>query len=601
MAYETNAYSIYPSMTIPGQGRGSTEGSGYPEYGNTPTPDVPDPAEARARAYARLQSVYQRALGRQGTDSEFESHLGGAYDSQTVDAAVARIENSPEAQAYKARQQASPPASPAPPRPPAPAAAPSAPAAAPRAAVSPASAMGVSFGTSAGSSVPTGYYSPEQVGTFFQSQYGRAATQQDVDRFRAASGYSGNGPISAQQYQLGMQALSGFLQQEGNLGAVYMPGPVAQPGAPQNFQTSIQQGQQLVGQYQAPAAATTPFQAPASQAANYAQQQQLINQLQAQRMGSFAAPEAGPAPDFAQQLALLNQLQAAQVEGFQAPDAVAQAERNRVLAAIIGQPDVFGAQQQAQMAEQQKEQLLGQQREAEARLGQLMAARGLSSRGGLDLAGQLGLQENLVAGLLAGQRDIALRAAEANRAAQLQAVQAVTGAQQADAARAAQAYQAALAGSEFNRASRQAALTGQQNLAQQQMSLDQQRFQQALGGFGANLQANEFNLGAARAALAGASALGAQEFAQAQQAYQMAQQQAQQGFQNYLAQASLGLQGVSLAEQAELARQQQQRADYENYINYLLRARAQEQGYGLDLRRLGLEEQEFQNRLYGLT
>ena len=551
----------------------------------------------------------------------------------------------------------------------------------PRAAASPAPSAQPTQQTAAPQS-----YSPEQAATQFQSMYGRAPSQQDIQRFQAASGWSGQGNISQQQFQQGMQAMGGFMQQEGNLGAV----PLVQPSAPgqyQTFEQSRQQGQQLVGQYQ-PTAQTqqlqgqagqtvtglmqggpSTFQAPGGQQANYAQQQQLVNQMQGMQQGPFQAPTGGPAPDFGQQQQLIGQLQSGQapqanqalmqqqrgainqVQGmqagpFQAPEAVAQAERNRVLQAVIGQPEVFGAAQQAQMAEQQKEQLGQQAREAENRLSQLMAARGLSARGGQELLGQLDIQRDMQSNLLAGQRDIALRAAEANRASQLGAIQAVTGAQQADMARAAQGFQTglegqrfnlgaqqtaaqlagqagaqefgqALAGAEFTRGGQQAALAGQQNLAGQQMALNQQNFQQALGGFGANLQANQFNLGAQQAALEGASGLGQQQFGQGLQAFQanlgaqgqfanqqlnaaqLANQMGQQGFQNYLAQQQLGLQGFGAAEAANLARAQFDQGNYMDALRYNLQARGQEQNYGLGLRNQGLSEQELMSALYG--
>ena len=527
---------------------------------------------------------------------------------------------------------------------------------------------------------------PGQAAAQFQSQYGRAPTQQDVQRFQQASGWSGQGTISQQQYQQGMNAMSGYMQQEGNLGAV----PFAQPGQPgqmQSFDQSRQQGQQLISPYQAnPATAQGQQQAanfsqylmsqqapqytgPAGQQANYAQQQGFVDQMGRMQQGQFQAPTGGPTPDFTQQQSLINQVQGVagpqvnqglqnqqqaainQVQGmnagpFQGPEAVAMNERNRTLQAIMGAPDVFGAQQQAQMAEQQKEQLTQQARESENRLSQLMAARGLSARGGQDLMGQLDIQRDLQSNLLAGQRDIALRSAEANRAAQLGAVNAVIGAQQADMARAAQGFQTNLAGQQFNlgaqqtaaqlagqagqqqfqqglagaeftRAGQQAALAGQQNLANQQMDLNQQNFQQALGGFGANLQANQFNLGAAQAAQQAAAGLGQQQFAQGLAGQQfnlqalgqqqqaglaganLANQMGQQGFQNYLAQQGLGLQGFGMAEQAAAARAQLGQQNYMDALNYNLRARGQEQDYALGLRRQGATEQDLMARLYG--
>lgn len=465
-------------------------------------------------------------------------------------------------------------------------------------------------------------YTPEQAATNFQSQYGRAPSQQDIQRFQSASGWGGQGNISQQQYQQGMQTMGGFMQQEGNLGAAQMA-QVGQPGQVQTFEQSRQQGQQLVGQYQ-PSQQTQQLQNQAGQTA--------MNLMQQGPM-QFQAPTGGPTPDFTQQQQLIGQLQGGQapqtnqalmqqqrgainqIQGmqagpFQAPEAVAQAERNRVLQAVMGLPEVFGQQQQAQMAEQQKEQLLAQQKEAEGRMSQLMASRGLSARGGADLGAQMGLQENLMSGLLAGQRDIALKSAEANREAQLGAIQAVTGAQQADMARAAQGFQTGLEGQRFNLGAQQtaaqlagqagqqefqqalqsgqfgregqlAALQGAGNLAGQQMAQNQQQFQQGLGTFQANLGAQG-------------------QFGQQQlNAAQLANQMGQQGFSNYLAQTGLGLQGFGAAEAANMARAQFGQQNMMDALRYNLQARGQEQNYGLGLRNLGLGEQELMSALYG--
>lgn len=514
-------------------------------------------------AYQAMQGAYQRHLGRPGSVAEYESHLNKGYDPQSLQRGFQNIQYSQEAQ--QRQQQTAP-----------------------------------------------GSIDATQAATQFQSMYGRAPSQQDIQRFQAASGWSGQGPISQQQYQQGMQAMSGFMQQEGNLGAVQMA-QVGQPGQVQTFEQSRQQGQQLVGQYQ-PSQQTQQLQGQAGQTA--------MNLMQQGPM-QFQAPTGGPTPDFTQQQQLISQLQQGQapqsnqalmqqqrgainqIQGmqagpFQAPEAVAQAERNRVLQAVMGQPEVFGQQQQAQMAEQQKEQLLAQQKEAESRMSQLMASRGLSARGGADLGAQMGLQENLMSGLLAGQRDIALKSAEANRAAQLGAIQAVTGAQQADMARAAQGFQTGLEGQRFNLGAQQtaaqlagqagqqefqqalqsgqfgregqlAALQGAATLANQQMAQNQQQFQQGLGAFQANLGAQG-------------------QFGQQQlNAAQLANQMGQQGFSNYLAQTGLGLQGFGAAEAAAMARAQFGQGNYMDALRYNLQARGQEQDYAL--------QQAQQNRL----
>ena len=73
----------------------------------------------------------------------------------------------------------------------------------------------------------------------------------------------------------------------------------------------------------------------------------------------------------------------------------------------------------------------------------------------------------------------------------------------------------------------------------------------------------------------------------------------QQGFQNYLAQQQLGLQGFGAAEAANMARAQFDQQNYLDTLRYNLQARGQEQNYGLGLRNQGLSEQELMSALYG--
>lgn len=536
--------------------------------------------------------------------------------------------------------------------------------------------------------LPTTPTNVNQFQRWVQTTYGTQGTPQQLQQIAEMVGITDPNNITPQQMQQAQAAMASLMQQQGNLGAIYMPGIPNAPGPMQNITTSMQQGRDLIGPAYQP-----------SQQAQDAQTQAYRTTLAMQQQGpmTFQGPQGGPTPDFNQQQALINQLTAQQgpqinqglfnqqqqsinamqgmqagqfqaqggaltgqaagaagqlmqagplVGQFQAPEQIAQAERNRTLQAIMGSPDVFGAREQAQMGEQQKEQLLTQQREAEGRLGQLMAQRGLSARGGTELAGQMGLQENLISGLLAGQRDIALRAAEANRAARLGAVNAVTGAQQADLGMASQAFQTGLQGAQANRAAQvQATELGaqlgnqqfQQGLAGYQAGLEGQRFnltaqqaaQQAASGlaqqnFGQQLAGAEFGRAGVQAALTGTQNMGQQQMAQNQQTFNQAlagqqfnlsalgqqqqnalaaaglgQQINQQGFQNYLAQAGLGLQGFSAAEAAAASRQQMGQQDYLNMLDYLLRARGQEQNYGLGLAQLGMNQQLGMARLGG--
>jgi hypothetical protein len=286
-----------------------------------------------------------------------------------------------------------------------------------------------------------------------------AQQRQLLTQLQNTQGPSVDQGLAAQQRQAinamqGMQA--GTFQERGGAGLA----------SASNALNQMVQGGPVSGAFTAP-----------NTAALQAQQQQGLNRVAGVQAGNFQAQGgaltaqagaqasqlmgAGPlAGQFnAPNQALTQQLsqQAQQVAmgtpvtgAFQAPGTVAEAERNRLMTQVAGQPDVFGTREKAQMAEQQKEQLLRQQRQAEERLSQMTAQRGLSSRGGAELAGQLGLQQELASGVLAGQRDIALRAAEANQQSRLAALGATTAAQQANLGLATSAYQTALQGQQAN-------------------------------------------------------------------------------------------------------------------------------------------------------
>jgi hypothetical protein len=115
-------------------------------------------------------------------------------------------------------------------------------------------------------------------------------------------------------------------------------------------------------------------------------------------------------------------------------------------------------------------------------------------------------------------------------------------------------------------------------LGGQQLQAQNQLYQQALGGFGANLQA------------------GQQELAAAQQGAALGQQ----GFQNYLAQQGLNLQGTGLAEQAAVARNQAQRENQAQGFGQFLQSWQAGNQNALNWRNMSMNEQELGARIAGL-
>jgi hypothetical protein len=102
---------------------------------------------------------------------------------------------------------------------------------------------------------------------------------------------------------------------------------------------------------------------------------------------------------------------------------VGEADRNRLMQAILQSPETMGATQQAQLFEQQKELLNAQRAQQQAQLSQNLLQRGLSSGGGTFQATQGDLNQQFNTQLLQAQRDIAIRAAQQNRQDQLAALQ----------------------------------------------------------------------------------------------------------------------------------------------------------------------------------
>jgi hypothetical protein len=183
---------------------------------------------------------------------------------------------------------------------------------------------------------------------------------------------------------------------------------------------------------------------------------------------------------------------------FTPPTPVGLEDRNRIVQAILAQPDVMGQSFQDALFEQQKEQQAQLAAQARGRLSQATAARGLSGGGGQELLGQAGIEEELINNLLAARRNVSVKAAEANRASSLAAVEMADAVTQGDFARAQAAYQTQLQANQiYNQLQMQAAelergnvaLTAQNLLAQREMQLGEQG--QSFDQYMRQLQLNE--------------------------------------------------------------------------------------------------------------
>ena len=191
------------------------------------------------------------------------------------------------------------------------------------------------------------------------------------------------------------------------------------------------------------------------------------------------APVFTPAPDFAP------------------PTPVDNTDRDRIIKAILQNPDVMGQTQQDALFEQQKEaqNLLAHQ--AKGRLAQDLTARGFTGRGGEQQAGNVKLEQGFINSLLAGKRDIATQAATLNRASQQAAVEMSDAVTQGDFARAHDAYQTQLqAKSQYDDLRLKAAQFDQSNVAlasQSMMANRQQSFQEYLDTLKYNEMLRQFN------------------------------------------------------------------------------------------------------------
>lgn len=151
-------------------------------------------------------------------------------------------------------------------------------------------------------------------------------------------------------------------------------------------------------------------------------------------------------------------------------------DRNRVVQAILKQPEVMGQSFQDALFEQQKEQQAQMAAQARGRLSQTTAARGLSAAGGQELLGQAGIEEGFINNLLAARRDVSTKAAEANRASSLAAVEMANAVEQGDFARAQAAYETQLKSNQIYDQLRQ---TAYETEVKAQQAYDQLRLQAA--------------------------------------------------------------------------------------------------------------------------
>lgn len=222
-----------------------------------------------------------------------------------------------------------------------------------------------------------------------------------------------------------------------------------------------------------------------------------------------ASPIAGSIPTLAEAAAQAKQLFGSAPEilkpgTFTAPPPVGLEDRNKIIQAILAQPDVMGQTFQDQLFEQQKEQQAQLAEQARARLSQATAARGLSAAGGQELLGQAGVEEGFINSLLSARRDVSMKAAEANRASRTAAVEMADAVTQGDFARAQAAYQTQLQANQiYNQLQMQAAelergnvaLVAQNLLAQREMALGEQgqSFDQYLRQLQLNEMIRQFN------------------------------------------------------------------------------------------------------------
>lgn len=145
---------------------------------------------------------------------------------------------------------------------------------------------------------------------------------------------------------------------------------------------------------------------------------------------------------------------------------------------ILANPETMGQQWQDQQFEVGKESAADFRKQLGEQLSQRVAGRGFSGQGGINQAILAGLDENLMSQLLAGRRDVAMRAAQGNRQDLYNAINAAQGLDQQGFQNALGAYGAALQGFQAAEGQRQFGATSdlQRWLAANNVDLENRRF-----------------------------------------------------------------------------------------------------------------------------
>lgn len=203
--------------------------------------------------------------------------------------------------------------------------------------------------------------------------------------------------------------------------------------------------------------------------------QQGIKEWQAQSPAAGVPPAfRGPQNPYApQQQQLVGQM-FGQQQSRQQPGNPYGGQQQDLMKRILANPQTMGPEQQAMLAEKQKESALRMGQQVQQQGQQALAGRGFGSGGGTQQALQGQVGSDVMRSILQGRRDVALQAAGQNREDELNALRASMGLQQ-------QGFDQEMG---YNQ---QAFGQGLDTLRASQ-GLQGQEFEQALQGYGANLQ-----------------------------------------------------------------------------------------------------------------
>lgn len=202
-------------------------------------------------------------------------------------------------------------------------------------------------------------------------------------------------------------------------------------------------------------------------------------QLQSTNLGNeaFKTYQAGPqVPQFNAP----QSYQGTQFAQFQSPDQQAMnAQQTALMSRVLGDPHSMNAQNVAQLKERQKESALAMARQLGQQAGSIGAARGLQGNGSAVGQAQRAVDQNMLAEILGGNRDIDLQKMQQDRADELQALQASEALQQGQLGRSRDAFSSTL--------------LGQTTQATDDRSVSQDALQSGLAEFDARMQGNRFN------------------------------------------------------------------------------------------------------------